>query len=225
MMGLRHRAWILLALASSGCFSVSDLNPKTAATVANGPIVPGPREALVVFARASAWNEGGRLRIVDERRSVLADLDVDEHAVVAVSPGAHAFFAYEWSSGVEKAWCVGALRADVVGGRVYAVRAAQYPSMGPHPPWSSVADEDDFDCRRIELLRVAPMDREAFWRWTRTSSTRRAVVQRREQSIFIDAPWRSETALAKGSARMANGPAWSAAWSSLAPGDGEVAIP
>ena len=42
---------------------------------------------------------------------------------------------------------------------------------------------------------------------------------------ILDAPWRSERALATGIARVENGPAWSASWSFLTADDGESRVP
>jgi hypothetical protein len=228
-MTRRLETWVLVLAASltaGGCgLTLSDLAPKTTVSTANGPVVPSPAGALVVFARPPGFNLGqGMLRIIDEQRHVLADLAVNEHAIISGSPGAHEFFAYEWSSGIEQPWCVGVLRATLEGGQVYAVRAAQYPSVSAHAPWSSV--EDDFDCRRIELLRVPADERPGFWSWLRASSPRRALLtEGRERSVFLDAPWRSERALAAGTARAERGPGWSASWSVLAAGDGEGRVP
>ncbi len=143
------------ALALVGCGPL--LNPKTTTAAPNEPIVPRADAALVVLGRPAQWNpDGGVLRVIDDQRHVLADLRVGEHAVVSLSPGAHELFAFDWSSGVGHPWCAGAMQATFSGGRVYAVRAAQYPSMSFHLPWASVADE--FDCQRIELFRVSAQE-------------------------------------------------------------------
>jgi hypothetical protein len=220
---VRLTAGLILAVGSGGCHVL--LNPTTTAAAPNAPITPAANEAFVVVARPAAWNpEGGKLRIVDEQRRVLADLGVGEHAVVRLPPGEHKLFAYEWSSGIEEPWCAGAMRATLGGGQVYPVRVAQYPTMMFHMPWVSVTG--NFDCHRIELLRVPAAEHQAFWSWVRGSSQRREPLgEDRERSILLESSWRSERAVTAGVSRMSKGPAWSPAASVLSPADGDPTVP
>jgi hypothetical protein len=214
---------VTLAACSVALMGCADLMPTTTRVVATTPLAPSPHEAVVVVSRPSPTGSAGApdalplderysfLRIIDEKRTVLADLRFNEHAAIRMQPGAHELFAYHWWDDGQRAPCVGALAATLAGGRVYPVLARELEHLGGRK----------YGCNHVELVRALSDERSWFWRWTRESSRRSELLADRDRSIFLDAPWMSQVHVEVGRLRLRGEEAPVHASASLSPDDGE----
>lgn len=212
-----------LAAASLVLMGCADLMPNTTHVVPTTHLAPSPDQAIVVVSRPSPTGSAGTpdklplderysfLRIIDEKRTVLADLRFNEHAAIALRPGAHELFAYHWWDDGQRAPCVGALAATLAGGRVYPVLARELERLGSRK----------YGCNHVELVRAREDERAWFWRWTRESSQRSELLADRDRSIFLDAPWMSQVHVEVGRLRLRGEEAPVHASSSLSPDDGD----
>lgn len=210
-------------LFATGC---ADLMPTTMRVVPQAPIVAAPNEAVVVVLRPSPTGSAGRpddlplgerwrvLRVIDERRTFLADLRYNQHAALHMAPGPHELFAYAWYDDGRHAECTGALRGTLAAGRVYAVLARDLERVGSRK----------HGCNHVELVRALADERAWFWRFARERSERVEVLPDRERSIFLDSPWMSQVHVEVGRLRFRGEEAPVHGDATVGPDDGEASL-
>jgi hypothetical protein len=208
---------LVLLLLLAGC---SSFFPHTTEPAPRDPIAPAADAAVLVLHRPSSFGLEGPVerlpvaerwsvvRVLDEQGDPIADLRPTEHAVVRLAPGLHELFASGWG-GAPYRECIGAMRAELAAGRVYAARVYAWDHVGSRK----------HGCARVDIVAVPPAERSAFAGELARSERVAFLGVRRERSFLLDGLDLRLSTAAQGRLRMSEDPTWPGARSVLQPAD------
>jgi hypothetical protein len=220
----------MLALSATACSGFAWRSPlmTTAPSASLTSAVPADR-ARVVFVQVAAGRYPTRsmVRIADEQGSVLGDSLPTTWFAVDVAPGKHEFFGWQLSRqspGERTCACfmhkcdfVGAMRADLLPGRVYYVRVAVRQDVAPCGDYLCPLPETA-DLQRLspEIAAWPPALLDRLQPMVALSPRVDGINESRGDNF-------ASTFLCVGHARMQEGRYWDATTSTLAPQDGRAA--